>query len=888
MSGSDNPSQRDVDCGVETTERPAEETSSVNMCIPKLEPYFCNASDADKDSSSDSELLVSPIPFTTPYKIRDPIILLEKCDKIWETLQLIKNIQSDKSTFDKLPSDNVNTNSYIKYQPVLGNDNAALPNFIFSIKTTKKLFHCSTCGKQYADNRTLRYHSERVHGIHIPPKRIHNNVTARKHVDREKEFNEIGKEKSSIEKPHLKKSESKQLTNTLTEIPSLQVTEDDTPKPVSHRRTRSTSIRNDNSPAAGQTISNEQEMEISTKDSKQNEKSQFSSYNSVHKKCILCKKLVKDIKRHLVDYHKIQSPNFMLKEMEKTPVVSQTKQLKKQHVNNEPLDKDEITKEYDNRKRKRKSQVIQHKGHKKHKSHTLNNNNTSSAQDDDELTFRTTICPVCSGIYSKKTFYKHARMHSTRGETKENFHLCNSKYRKSPIHLKEKTGRNSYDISSDNSHNYHNKNENSFDSSKHKKAIEEPAMVSSFGKKRDRSRINNDENIEAACSCGRLFRNPHTLFIHKANCNLKNKTRGQLIGKNKLNESDESMSGNSCDRDSGIGISITIKKKNDSYEVVDKNGNNENNLQDFTCLKDIDASSEVSNMSSQEDVYMEQPYEILELSKYSENHSILKLQLADEDIDVDIEEDSQSSFCNNNTKESLNDSSKENREQEAQNKDSDTSKFKETVRNTTCVCSKTFDNNEALEVHINEHHRSSQLNCGYCKEIFVNVSAWQKHVCSVQKGSTFIDLPLQIVCPHCNGCFNSYKTFDSHIKFHHSDSIVPYQCFQCIERFPNPTARRVHWKEKHGIPVCTICKMECHDIMKPRHDAYHYGLGFPCHQCKKAYVSNVNLLCHNSKVHQKVDSFNLVCEMCNLSFFNMRDFNVHKHGIYTDNKLKDT
>jgi len=56
--------------------------------------------------------------------------------------------------------------SYVKDQPRLRNI-LSLP-FKFSVQRTKKLYPCTTCGKQYLERRSLRKHSERVHGVVLP------------------------------------------------------------------------------------------------------------------------------------------------------------------------------------------------------------------------------------------------------------------------------------------------------------------------------------------------------------------------------------------------------------------------------------------------------------------------------------------------------------------------------------------------------------------------------------------------------------------------------------------------------------------------------------------------------------------------------------------------
>lgn len=462
-----------------------------------------------------------------PYKIRDPIILLERCDKIWETLKVIKNVQ-DKSKIDTLNTLPLEINSkslYIQYQSPLENSNVELPNFKFSVKYKKRLFHCLTCGKQYTQNRRLISHSEKVHGICIPPKRKKYTVLYQKHKFdkmKEKDPNIIETEVDSSGKVSLKKDE-----NRLHEETSLQSTSSSNDNKIIsdlHLRRK----RNINEIMCGK---NEQEKKILNKEFKQSEKI-ISESHIFLLTCILCKKTVNDIRKHLIDYHKIESPDFMLKNLNETP-----NHLKDKLRTGVPNDENEIIEN----KKKVISNIQYSNSRKRYK---VSNNKDSQVDEND-----TRQCDICLGHYKIRSFYTHMRNHRQRGETKENFHLSDNKYLNSPLYLKSKL--NSNDISNENSNS--NKDNSISFKNKEKKWQTEDDM-------QNKDNIKKTSNRNNICSCGRKFRNPHTLFVHKKNCTSIDELKQPII-ENRVNIRNQYVIQNNSDKNSEIGISITIKKK---------------------------------------------------------------------------------------------------------------------------------------------------------------------------------------------------------------------------------------------------------------------------------------------------------------------------------------
>lgn len=767
-----------------------------------------------------------------PYKIRDPIILLERCDKIWETLKVIKNVQ-DKSKIDTLNTLPLEINSkslYIQYQSPLENSNVELPNFKFSVKYKKRLFHCLTCGKQYTQNRRLRSHSEKVHGIYIPPKRKKYTVLYQKHKFdkiKEKNPNIVETEVDSSGKVSLKKGE-----NRLHEETSLQSTSSSNDNKIIsdlHLRRK----RNINEIMCSK---NEQEKKILNKEFKQSEKI-ISEPHVFLLTCILCKKTVNDIRKHLIDYHKIESPDFMLKNLNETP-----DHLKDKLRTGVPNDENEIIEN----KKKVISNIQYSNSRKRYK---VSNKNSQVDEND------TRQCDICLGYYKIRSFYTHMRNHRQRGETKENFHLSDNKYLNSPLYLKSKL--NSNDISNENSNNNHSNKDNSISfKNKEKKWQTEDDM-------QNEDNIKKTSNRNNICSCGRKFRNPHTLFVHKKNCTSIDELKQPII-ENRVNIRSQYVIQNNSDKNSEIGISITIKKKNNSYEIIDRNNKNKNKMQDSINSKYFNASN-ISENNTQIELQDQLRDETSELSKYSERHSILKIQSGDEDIDIDIEEDSQTNdFCKEKEEQKVKIDQDDDSCQKSINseflkkkilfkrncKQFNGTKINFAKKYNICVCGYKFYTRRALEIHTNKHHPNSNLICGYCKVNFYNGITWNKHQCSINEGKKFIDVRMEINCSYCTVSLSSHKKFDDHIKEKHHDPVLPFQCFRCCKRFSNTSSRKIHFDTDHAVTVCSLCNNKIFDIMKSRHEAYHYGLGFPCHICKRTYTTKENLLKHTKRCHK--------------------------------------
>ncbi|XP_031834476.1 uncharacterized protein LOC116427828 isoform X2 [Nomia melanderi] len=848
------------------------------VCVPKVEPCYNRTSDSNEDESNIDKLITSSIHFTTPYKVKDPIILLEKCDKIWETLKLIKTVQNDKSsnTLKSLSVENTNAKSYIKYQPVLSNNNAALPNFKLSVKSTRKLYPCVTCGKIYFERRRLGHHSEKIHGILIATLRSKKSITHKNSIDTEKESSTSKTEQNSLKKFNVKKNQCKQVKDSSSHSVTSRVTESNsgnTSNFQSQARKKDNVINTKDSLTDKGNVRKDQKKGVSHKELTQNRTSvSLHDESSSQQQCILCKKFVKDVRKHLVDYHKIDCSGPMLKELEKSSAMLTDNKVKRDNVNNKYLesslntnDKQQFQK---NGKRKLNLSETVHK-----KRYKINGNNYQETKFLQSSKF---LCEICLELCRPNSFRKHVTAHHMRGETKENFQLMNCNYFNSSLSSKQNINEKQKCSSLENTNACKDRNVNGSINLLKDKKINEQKF-----KNRREFYMRSKSKHDTTCFCGRQFRDPYTLYLHKSKCYLVTGETEQHTTKNKR-ETVPNVTGSDTDRDSRFGISIKIKRRNDSsYEIVRRESDNGKSLQDSTCSRDTElASNSIENIAVTDQ--QEQQYEITESSKYSENHSFLKIQHVDEDMDIDIEGDSQNGSIISNitnkhpTSEIINDSHEKQQENETKTKDTRSSQIISDVKNSLkkvlqtqkcekydnvesdtsvkhnlCICGTLFDTKKALDFHIMKHQLRSQLVCGYCNEKFSDITKWKAHQCTVTKFKIFHDVPVELDCHYCNATLNSYTKFDAHMKLQHFDPVLPFECFHCEKRFSSSTIRRNHIKAEHEKIVCFICKMEYLHNMKTRHEGYHYGLGYPCHMCKKTYSSSYILSKHIKNIHPK-------------------------------------
>ncbi|XP_072750099.1 uncharacterized protein [Anoplolepis gracilipes] len=850
----------------------------------KPEPCSSVHNPTDEDSAFD-EPSTFHIPISIPM-IKNPIVLLERCDKIWETLQLIKIVQTEKPIIDDKEENKEEVEyskeakqsvSHVTNQSASKSHSTVPLPFKFSVQKTKKLYPCNVCGKQYLERRSLRKHSERVHGITLPLLNKRGRVKNIAQLSKKKDFDKV---------------------NPVTNFDSLN---------------------------------NENNLHAKTKFVNTKTISRRSAVLKKFVKCTLCQQQVLSIRKHLIDYHKIGGSSSVVEQLESSLLIENGASSKdKKAISSSEnissknssqfakmdmqdgfriMDNEVDTSKTSQVKRKRKYKfsyvnakkrlklnneryiLTRHESAVTQKQASLNHTNRTSYQ-----------CDICLGVYaSPRSLYKHRRNHIFRGETKENFHNVKCRYHNSPFNKKNKLLHEKL-LSSVSTRTTNN-------NSKHE-TFNQNGTVSKINKAIRYNR-EMDKSNNTTCICGRSFRNPHTLFIHKQSCELS-----------KQEDMSEHTSVNS---DSGIGLNITIKKLNNSYEIVGKD-NNEDKQKSGIHFKENNLSiSNTSDFITKESVNLsarQKESDKSELSNYSRDHSFLKLHVAeDEDAIIDVEDDVQIEFDINTSNKMVTQQddkiymSKENNDMENLKNEQVSNEIctlKQMCQNVLVHKSENAVENENQEnsqiedqkLHQEDSQIKSQKNkihqenkrklrssnkqrrneekkldnfndgmevcmmqfdplsvCAYCNEQFETVNSYYNHQCTVKEGRSFDEFSLQLLCFYCKDVLHNFNEYDKHTRVKHFDKA--YHCYLCTERFVNAKARFQHINLEHNNMSCRFCNERISIKVKALHEGYHLGFGYPCHKCKKAYTNEKNLAYHNykSRLHPKTD--NLVnCSIC--------------------------
>ncbi|KAL7295916.1 hypothetical protein TKK_0010955 [Trichogramma kaykai] len=754
--------------------------------------------------------------YKNKYNLKNVYVKLEKCDRIWETLKIIKrckgsdtsvrsSIHSESSMLSSIPS----SDEIAVYERKKGRKmNNSVPDFRYTQKGHTKLFHCVTCDKKFLSPELLHDHAQKMHGVYVVPKRRYDLSPRESGLQENKtQVNENEEEEDNVMKLGL----GLRKVTAATVLPS------------------STSNSN-------------------LKKIKETSNDKVIPRGKPRIKCVLCKRITTDILNHMKGYHKVGCLSSIIAQCETlddTPVeeTSTEIQTETQSINPNSSTSQPIKK----RKRNFTNWTVQKKKRGLENRFTqLNNfdrfkpkltmsrtfNNTTLLRN----TLKTSLtCNVCHGVYkTRKTLNYHKSLHRKRGETPESFDPSRCRFLNSPLR-KAKTSEPSTLLVSNN--------------------IFKPKVKIDQNKTNDINLTENDTQ-NTVCVCGRTFRNSHTLRMHKVTCK---------------------SSGNDSDLANGINIKIK-KNKHDSYVVVPSSSSTpvDEILKESRTSKDSDASSNDSGMASVEEY------------QKSKSQKVIVMKQTEDDEEIDIEDVEVDSNYSNLT------DSKESNSKTLGGKIEDNSSiptlsslckkilssekgvehdlaYLRSIIKSICPCGKKFKNFKYFNIHVKKFHPLLPK-CGYCDTNFDKIEKYIYHRCIVMQGKPFIEPIIQTVCLKCEASVDIEEPFDKHMKTHSNDPI--YFCFKCELTFENINERKLHFDKEHGFALCRICHKLLHIDYLSSHEAYHDGMGYPCHICKKTFSEKALLQKHNKHSHDPSVQQVVQCVFCQKSL-NLRYLKKH-------------
>ena len=498
---------------------------------------------------------------------------------------------------------------------------------IAPIKRLLKRYQCTSCKKEFMSISKLRNHAYARHGIVIP----------------------------MLRKPYKKHNPLNKPANVMIKVEESNKNVITTPKQVSLDRYFKSP------PSGGSTFSKinptflspqsaEKELskaKVPAKDStparvEVRPKEKAPKASTLYVKCTLCARKCKDIRKHVIDYHKIRCPENVMKDtplftnnttkdtlgfqvLEEKPNV-----IPKLEVIPKPETQQMTSAAKSQKKRRRKMLTLQKR--KRRRTEEPAQKLVQSPVPKDPLVKNLEVrrsanpvktankCTICNGYYATaKSLRVHRQKHRMKGETKENIHLIKHNYKN--ILKAPRVEKSSINISTFNE-SAMNMDTNIDVENESRTSYNESIAHSSSSESRDSNRrstrfsMNSYSSSETTCECGRAFRDPHTLFLHKEKCRTAHKIEEKML-----------VARSSSDRDSGIGISITIKKKNDSYEIVSRDSGDDDKSKDSSASKDSDQMSQSSDTNSSELNFDGRKYPDLVPPQCSKDHSILKIEV---------------------------------------------------------------------------------------------------------------------------------------------------------------------------------------------------------------------------------------------------------------------
>ena len=200
------------------------------------------------------------------------------------------------------------------------------------------------------------------------------------------------------------------------------------------------------------------------------------------------------------------------------------------------------------------------------------------------------------------------------------------------------------------------------------------------------------------------------------------------------------------------------------------------------------------------------------------------------------------------------------------------------------ICSKCFDHQKYLKLHMSRIHRE-KLECQLCKKCFGCKVYLQQHIDGVHANEKKFE------CSVCKKCFSLNVHLRSHIRFVH-ENVRSYKCSLCELSFHLKDGLKVHIRGVHERPFkCEMCGGfwgSAHILKRHIFNRHNQSKPLECQTCKYRYSQQLGLRKHMKKRHNigleaqkkamvKIGTaLTIKCEYCEKMYTSIRGAHIHQ------------
>ena len=199
-------------------------------------------------------------------------------------------------------------------------------------------------------------------------------------------------------------------------------------------------------------------------------------------------------------------------------------------------------------------------------------------------------------------------------------------------------------------------------------------------------------------------------------------------------------------------------------------------------------------------------------------------------------------------------------------------------------CSQTFKSYAKLKAHRRENRC---LRCRICGKGFFLPSALERHQLEVHVVKP--EPAVSEICHFCDDSFDTQEALYSHQQEHHKSEVdkghglASYECKVCFVSCQDPDALEVHQNVNHPHLKCQVCKTFCeNELALTRHVRRTHKLPqqkpFSCKFCKSRIVGIDSFKDHLKKAHKGHWFEDLQCTGCSKIFYSKEQLRRHQHS----------